>query len=40
MNPQAICDSKGRPIPVFLSAGQVGDEIRARASWSRLPETD
>src|SRR6056297_1733141 len=33
----AICDSKGRPINFFVSAGQVSDYIGAWALLSRLP---
>lgn len=33
----AICDSKGRPISFFVSAGQVSDYIGARALPSSLP---
>ncbi len=32
-----ICDSKGRPIDLFLPAGPVSDYIGARALVSRLP---
>jgi len=33
----AICDSKGRPIDLFVSAGQVSDYVGARALLSTLP---
>ncbi|OLS49362.1 IS5 family transposase [Rhodovulum sulfidophilum] len=33
----AICDSKGRPISFFVSAGQVSDYIGAPALLSSLP---
>lgn len=36
----AICDSKGRPITFFVSAGQVSDYIGARALLSSLPNVD
>ena len=36
----AICDSKGRPINFFVSAGQVSDYIGARALLSSLPDVD
>ena len=36
----AICDSKGRPISFFVSAGQVSDYIGARALLSSLPDVD
>ncbi len=36
----AICDSKGRPINFFVSAGQVSDYIGARALMSSLPDVD
>lgn len=32
----AICDSQGRPIDLFLTAGPVSDYIGARALVSRL----
>ncbi len=37
---RAICDSKGRPINFFVSAGQVSDYIGARALLSSLPDAD
>lgn len=36
----AICDSKGRPINFFVSAGQISDYIGARALLSSLPDAD
>jgi transposase len=33
----AICDSQGRPINLFVTAGQVSDYIGARALLSSLP---
>ena len=36
----AICDSKGRPINFFVSAGQVSDYIGARVLLSSLPDVD
>ena len=36
----AICDSKGRPLPLFVTAGQVSDYIGARALLSSLPKVD
>ncbi len=33
----AICDSQGRPIDLFLTAGPVNDYIGARALISGLP---
>ena len=33
----AICDSHGRPIDLFVTAGQVSDYIGARALLSGLP---
>ena len=33
----AICDSKGRPINLFVTAGQASDYIGARALLSGLP---
>ena len=34
----AICDSQGRPIDLFLTAGPVSDYIGARALVSGLPK--
>ena len=34
----AICDSQGRPLSFFVTAGQVSDYIGARALPSRLPD--
>ncbi len=36
----AICDSKGRPLNLFVTAGQVGDYIGARALLRSLPDVD
>jgi len=36
----AICDSQGRPLNLFVTAGQVGDYIGARALLNRLPAVD
>ena len=36
----AICDSQGRPIDLFLTAGQVSDYTGARALLSSLPDVD
>ena len=36
----AICDSKGRPLNVFVSAGQVSDYIGVRALLRSLPKVD
>ena len=33
----AICDSQGRPLDLFITAGQVSDYIGARALLSGLP---
>ena len=33
----AICDSQGRPIDLFLTAGQVSDYVGVRALRSDLP---
>ena len=42
MNPKlhAICDSRGRPLNLFVTAGQVSDYIGARALLSSLPDVD
>lgn len=34
----AICDSQGRPIDLFVTAGQLSDSIGARALLSGLPK--
>ena len=34
----AICDSQGRPLDLFITAGQVSDYIKARALLSSLPK--
>ncbi|WP_170583203.1 IS5 family transposase [Ruegeria arenilitoris] len=36
----AICDSKGRPLNLFVTAGQVSDYIGARALLSSIPNVD
>ncbi len=36
----AICDSQGRPLDLFVTAGQVSDYIGARAMLSSLPKVD
>ena len=36
----AICDSRGRPLNLFVTAGQVSDYIGARALLSSLPDVD
>lgn len=36
----AICDSLGRPINFFVTAGQVSDYIGAQALLSSLPKVD
>ena len=36
----AICDSEGRPLNLFVTAGQVGDYIGTRALPSSLPDVD
>lgn len=36
----AICDSKGRPHDLYVAAGQVSDNIGARALLSNLPDVD
>ncbi|WP_253262466.1 MULTISPECIES: IS5 family transposase [unclassified Roseobacter] len=36
----AICDSQGRPLDLFVTAGQVSDYIGARALLSGLPKVD
>ena len=37
---QAICDSKGLPLDLFVTAGQVSDYIGARALLGSLPDVD
>ncbi len=39
-NLHAICDSHGRPISFFISAGQVSDYSCARALLGSLPDVD
>lgn len=36
----AICDSQGRPLNLFGTAGQVSDHIGARALLSNIPNVD
>ncbi|MFV0359260.1 IS5 family transposase, partial [Tropicimonas sp.] len=36
----AICDSQGRPLDLFVTAGQVSDHIGARALLSNLSKVD
>ena len=36
----AICDSQGRPLNLFVTAGQVSDYIGARALVSSLPKVE
>ena len=36
----AICDSQGRPLNLFVTAGPVSDYIGARALLSSLPKVD
>ena len=36
----AVCDSQGRPINLFVTAGQVSDYIGARALLSSLPSVE
>ena len=36
----AICASQGRPLNLFVTAGQVSDYIAARALLSSLPKVD
>jgi len=36
----AICDSRGRPLNLFITAGQVSDYIGARVLLNRLPDAD
>ena len=36
----AICDSQGRPLNLFVTAGQVSDYIGARALLSSLPDAE
>jgi len=36
----AICDSKGRPLNLFVTAGQVSDYIGARALLGNLPDVE
>lgn len=36
----AICDSKGSPLNLFVTAGQVSDYIGARALLNSFPHVD
>ena len=36
----AICDSQGRPLDLFVTAGQVSGHIGARALLRSLPDVD
>lgn len=36
----AICDSRGRPLDFFVTAGQVSDYIGARSLGGSLPKVD
>lgn len=36
----AICDTKGRRLNLFVTAGQVSDYVGARDLLSSLPEVD
>ncbi|KUF09644.1 transposase [Pseudoponticoccus marisrubri] len=36
----AICDRQGRPLYLFETAGQVSDDIGARAPCNSLPDVD
>ena len=36
----AICDTRGRPLDLFVNAGQVSDYIGARALLSGLPNVE
>ena len=36
----AFCDSQGRPLDLFVTAGKVSDYIGARALLSSLPKVD
>ena len=36
----AICDSEGRPLNLFVTAGQVSDYVGALALLSSLPDVD
>jgi len=38
--PHAICDSQGRPLGLFVTAGQVGDHMGARALLGGLPKLE
>ncbi|GAB4275890.1 MAG: hypothetical protein Kow0013_29840 [Pararhodobacter sp.] len=36
----AICDSQGRPLNLFVTAGQVNDDIGARTLLNSLPDVE
>lgn len=36
----AICDSQGRPLNFFMTAGQVSDDTGAKALLNGLPDVD
>jgi transposase len=36
----AVCDSQGRPLNLFVTAGQVSDYIGARALLDSIPDVD
>lgn len=36
----AICDNEGRPLDIFVTAGQVSDDICARALLGNIPDVD
>jgi transposase len=36
----AVCDSQGRPLNLFVTAGQVSDYIGAKALISSLPNVE
>ena len=36
----ALCDSRGRPLNLFATAGHVSDHIGARALGDSLPDVD
>ena len=36
----AICDCQGRPLDLFVTAGQDSDDIGARALLSSLPNVE
>ncbi len=40
IKPHAICDSRSRPLILFIASGQVSGYIGTRASSSFLPDVD